>query len=156
MTGLKQNAEVVGTDEAFFEDDTVSGILLDLYHEKAGLLDDAGDVEVDLASFAYQIYKNATDADPSLKKRIEEMPARCLLHASAHTPSPISPGGALVYLRTGNGNDALAWVDKNGNSVTESQYAILKAAECRVDTVPVPPQENHHDLIGQAVDLILT
>ena len=40
------------------------------------------------------------------------------------------PNGVLVYLRTAEGNDALAWVDKNGNSVTESQFAILKAAEC--------------------------
>ena len=53
-----------------------------------------------------------------------------------HPPRPDQPEGALVYLRTAEGNDALAWVDKRGNSVTESQFAILKVAECEL---PVPP-----------------
>jgi len=48
----------VGTDEAFFEDDDPQ-IVRDLYHEKAGLLDDSEDTEVDLGSRAYQIWQNA-------------------------------------------------------------------------------------------------
>ena len=36
---LLQNAEVVGTDEAFFEDDDES-VIVDLYNERSGLLDD--------------------------------------------------------------------------------------------------------------------
>jgi superfamily II DNA or RNA helicase len=49
---LSQNAEVVGTDEAFFEDDENTTILHDLYHEKASILEDE-DNEVDLVSEAY-------------------------------------------------------------------------------------------------------
>jgi hypothetical protein len=63
---LRENAEVVGTDEAFFEDYGTDQGVLDLYHEKAGILDgdDGGEVD-DLASHAYQIWKNAitNDAD---------------------------------------------------------------------------------------------
>jgi hypothetical protein len=36
----------------------------DLYNESAGILDGDEDAEVDLASYAYQIWKNATDANP--------------------------------------------------------------------------------------------
>ena len=36
---LQQNAEVVGTDEAFFDDDKNNKAVTDLYHEKSGLLD---------------------------------------------------------------------------------------------------------------------
>src|SRR5579884_453374 len=36
---LQQNAEVVGTDEAFFEDELTASTLIDLYNEKAGILD---------------------------------------------------------------------------------------------------------------------
>ena len=36
---LKENAEVVGTDEAFFEDDGERDELVDLYNEKSGILD---------------------------------------------------------------------------------------------------------------------
>ena len=35
---LQQNAEVVGADEAFFEDDADEQTILDLYHERAGIL----------------------------------------------------------------------------------------------------------------------
>src|SRR5207244_5920620 len=34
---LHENAEVLGTDEAFFEDERERQKLLDLYHEKAGI-----------------------------------------------------------------------------------------------------------------------
>jgi hypothetical protein len=37
--------------------------VVDLYNEKAGILDGDDDTEVDLASYAYQIWKNAADAD---------------------------------------------------------------------------------------------
>ena len=65
---LRQNAEVVGTDETFFEDERHDGLIHDLFTEKSGVYDDPVDDEVDLASRAYQIWKNATDADPTLKK----------------------------------------------------------------------------------------
>jgi superfamily II DNA/RNA helicase len=71
---LIQNAEVVGSDETFFDDDKDDDLIRDLYTEKNGILDDDGDTEVDLASYAYQIWKNATDADPSLVAKIESMP----------------------------------------------------------------------------------
>jgi superfamily II DNA or RNA helicase len=152
---LQQNAEVVGTDEAFFEDETVSSVLIDLYNEKAGLLDGEMDNEVDLASYAYQIYKNATDAAPGLKRVIEDMPA-VVYSTKERASSPVIPGGVLVFLRTADGNDALAWVDENGKSVTESQYAILKAAECDALTPALPRQENHHALVAQGAHLILS
>src|SRR5205085_6207794 len=43
---LHENAEVVGTDEAFFEDEKERKKLLDLYNEKAGILDGDADTEV--------------------------------------------------------------------------------------------------------------
>lgn len=46
---LQQNAEVIGTDERFFDDETQSQ-LLDLYHERAGILDESDEGEVDLAT----------------------------------------------------------------------------------------------------------
>lgn len=71
-----------------------------------------------------------------------------------HAPSPASPEGALVYLRTADGNDALAWVDKDGNSVSESPLAILKAAACEPSTPALPRHDNHHELVAKAVAAI--
>ena len=47
---LRENAEVVGTDEAFFEDQADEQTVRDLFTEKAGILDGDDDAEVDLAS----------------------------------------------------------------------------------------------------------
>src|SRR4029077_18282700 len=52
---------------------------------------------------------------------------------------------------TAEGNDSLTWVNKEGKSVTESQLAILKAAECKADTIAAPRLENHHQLGGGGV-----
>lgn len=151
---LQENAEVVGTDEMFFEDDRNDQAVLDLYNEKSGILDGETDTEVDLASYAYQIWKNATDADPSLKNTIPNLPL-IAYSARAYTPTPQSPEGVLVYLRTAEGNDALAWVDREGNSGTESQYTILKGAECTADTPAIARDEKHHDLVRQGVEKIV-
>jgi superfamily II DNA or RNA helicase len=151
---LKENAEVVGTDEAFFDDEKDDAPLLNLYHEKSGILDGEEDNEVDLASYAYQIWKNATDANPELKKVIEGMP-NVVYSTRAHIPSLDWPEGALVYLRTAEGHDALAWVNTDGQSVTESQLTILKAAECAPATPSVPRHDQHHDMVAKGVKLIV-
>jgi superfamily II DNA or RNA helicase len=150
---LKENAEVVGTDEAFFEDEGERQGLADLYNEKAGILDGEADTEVDLASYAYQIWKNAIDAEPSLQKTIPELPP-VVYSTKAYTPQDGRPNGALVYLRTAQGNDALAWVDKGGNSVTQSQFEILKVAACEPGTPSLPRQDEHHAIVAKGVQHI--
>jgi hypothetical protein len=152
---LQQNAEVVGTDEAFFEDDRRDGFLLDLYNEKSNVLDGEADTEVDLASYAYQIWKNAITENPKLQKIIPQLPP-VTYATKQHIPfGKDAPEGALVYMRTAEGNDALAWIDEQGNSVTESQYAILKAAECAPETRALPRAESHHALVRKGVELII-
>ncbi len=61
------------TDEAFFEDDRNDQAARDLFTEKAGIMDGEADTEVDLASYAYQIWKNATTDDPSVRRSIEAL-----------------------------------------------------------------------------------
>jgi len=72
-----------------------------------------------------------------------------------HKPIANQPEGALVYLRTAEGNDALAWIDKNSTSVTESQFAILKAAECKPETSALPRHKQHHEMVATGVKLIV-
>jgi len=151
---LRENAEVVGADEAFFEGEKDDLPLINLYNEKAGILDGEEDTEVDLASYAYQIWKNAVERDPSLEKIISAMP-NVVYSTKPHQPTADRPEGVLVYLRTADGNDALAWIDRQGNSVTESQFAILKAAECDPDTPALPRAEDHHELVAKGVRLIV-
>jgi len=150
---LRENAEVVGTDEAFFEDDHNDQAVRDLFTEKSGILDGDADTEVDLASYAYQIWKNAITADPTLAKTIPALPS-VVYSTRGHTPTIAEPEGVLVYTRTADDNDALAWIDTQGQAVSESQFTILKAAECRPDAPALPRHEKHHEWVGKAVELI--
>jgi superfamily II DNA or RNA helicase len=150
---LKQNAEVVGADEAFFEDDEDNQTAVNLYNEKTGILDGEIDTEVDLASHAYQIWKNAIEADPGLQGIIPNLPD-VILSSRAHAPTDRRPEGVLLYMRTSEDNDALAYVDRNGSSITESQFEILAAAECAPDTAPQPHHPMHHALVKRGVEHI--
>ena len=161
---LQENAEVVGTDETFFEDEKHDTVIRDLFTEKSGILDDPADDEVDLASLAYQVWKNACDTDPSLKKTIPDLPGvifstKALSAVPAKPPGAAGPqpaAGVMVYVRTADGNDALAWVNEQGATVTESQHEILRAAACEPDTPTLPRLDNHHPLVQKAVGGIQT
>lgn len=147
---LKENAEVVGADESFFEDDDSPQTIKDLYNEKAGILDGDDDSDTDLASRAYQIWKNATDGNPRLAKAVEDLPS-VVYSTKAHAPTPSVPEGVIVYMKTADGNDALALIDEHGNSVTQSQLKILQIAECGPNTPALPRHEQHHHLVEQGV-----
>jgi hypothetical protein len=152
---LHENAEVVGTDETFFEDEKHDGLIRDLFTEKSSVLDNPDDNEVDLASLAYQIWKNACDADPSLKKSIPDLPnvvfstktLSTVAPRNIDSPSVESDSGAMVYVRTADGNDALAWINEEGRTVTESQHEILRAAACEPATPALSRLSSYHTLV---------
>jgi hypothetical protein len=150
---LRENAEVVGTDEIFFEEEMNNRTLLDLYHEKAEIFEEEEDQEVDLTSEAYQIWKNAIEVDPSLKHTIENLPA-VVYSTRSHTSTATHPEGVMVYLKTAAGNDALAWIDKQGNSVTQSQLTILRSAACHPQTPAISLHPQHHELVQKGTELI--
>lgn len=143
---LRQNAEVIGTDEAFFEEDADESTLRDLYHEKAGVLDDPADDEIDLSSYAWQVWNNATKDDDELRGLVETLP-----NVVCTAKQKAKQDGVLVYLRTADDNDALAWLNSDGKVVTESQLEILRAAACEADTPAQARVEEHHELVKAAV-----
>lgn len=151
---LQENAEVVGADEAFFEDQATTGALLDLYNESAGILDDEEDTEIDLVSHAYQIWKNATDANPELARIIPRLPAVVYGTRAYDAAAADGPPGVLVFMETEQGNNALAWLDALGHSVTEGQFAILRAARCSLDEPALERRDDHHELVRRAVQHI--
>ena len=156
---LQENAEIVGTDEAFFEDEEERTIR-NLYTEQQGLLDDTDD-EVDLASYAWQIWKQATGHNPELARIVEALPpvvysAKALVLDESRVQQlgeDAKQGGVLVYVKSPEGNDHLAWVAANGKTVTESQFAVLRAAECLPETPAVNRLANHHELVAQGLHL---
>jgi superfamily II DNA or RNA helicase len=146
---LHQNAEVVGTDEAFFEDDDNQTTLQDLYNEKTGILDGDADNEVDLVSEAYAVWNQAIKNNPKLEKIIPALPP------VVHSTKEFSTQGALVYMDTPDGNDAMAWVNEKGEIISESLDEIFKAAACNPDTPALERSDSHHAIVSQAVKQLL-
>ncbi len=151
---IAENAEVVGTDEQFFEGDPVN--LAALYAEKKGLLDQEDDTDVDLGSMAYQIWKDAITADPTLEKTIQQLPDVIYSTKPLPVKEEAAPMGAAVFVRTNNENDALVWVDEQGGLVTQSQYRVLKALECTPDAQPVERLQEHHRIVTSGVQYVQT
>lgn len=146
---INENAHIVGSDEVFFEGNEQN--LRDMFNEKSGSLDDEDDNDVDLSSQAYQIWKNATDADPKLKTVI---PTLSNVVYSTKTAEDGQLGGVITYAKTYNDFDVLTWLDADGNVVSQSQKRILNALACDVDTPALPPHVNHHELVAKAVESI--
>lgn len=150
---LEQSDEVLGSpDEVFFENQKVRSQLEGLYSEQSGILDEEEDGEVDLASYAFQIWKNATDADPKLNNFIQEMPN--VVYATKQNTDAKEHEGVIVYSRTADDNDVLVWANKKGEVITQSQLTILKAAHCTPDTVPQYKIPEHHKLVEKGLDYI--
>ena len=165
---IKENAETVGSDEVFFDGDPVN--LKDLYNEKAGIFDDEDDVEVDLASYCYQLWKNGIDAHPELINIIPSMPdvVFAAKKAEISMASPFgelasdfgelqnqkAESGAIVFAKTIEDNDCLTWINERGEIVTQSHFEILKALKCSIDEPALKRSEKHHDLVTKAVKYI--
>ena len=159
MQRLRENEEVVGSDEAFFESQTVEDekALRDLYNEKSGALDEPEDDEVDLTSEAFEIWSQATKDNAELRKAIEGLPD-VVFASKSHTPDPqrpaFTPPGVLTYIRTAQEHDALLWIDEKGQAVSESPVRILRAATCQADTPALPRREDHHELVATATRIV--
>ena len=144
---INENAGVVGRDEIFFEGNEQN--LRDMYNEKSGSLDeDDEDAEVDLGSQAYQIWKNAIDANPNLKRIIPELPN--IVYSTKKSANAIEDG-VITYARTYNDFDVLSWYNSKGEIVSQSQRRILQALACSIDEPRLEPQENHLELVEKAV-----
>ncbi len=148
---IEENANVVGSDETFFEGDPTN--LADLYNEKSGILEaDEDENATDLASLAYQIWKEAVEKEPYLEKFIPKLDN--VIHATKQNAEGNAKAGVIVYTQTPNENDMLTWLDLNGNVVTHTQHTILKAAACTPNTVALPKIPNHHELVEKGVEII--
>lgn len=145
---LKENQEVVGSDEKFF-DEKEEIVLNSLYNEKSGILDDDDLGEIDLASYAYQIWKNAIDKNPKLKKLVTNLPDVVL--SSKKTNKAEDEEGVLIYARTEKDNDLLTWISKDEKIITQSQLRILEAAACDKDEKAVKKMKQHHELVKKGI-----
>lgn len=145
---INENANVVGSDEVFFEGNEKN--LMNLYNEQSGILDqEDGDSDVDLSSQAYQIWQKAIKSNPKLK---EIIPSLSDMVYSTKAAAPDRPDGVITFCRTYNDFDILSWYDRAGNLVSQSQKKILAAMECTAKEPALPQMPDHFTLVKKSVD----
>ena len=145
---INANAEAVGSDEVFFDGNKQN--LEDIFNEKAGILDEADEGEVDLASQAFQIWESATKDNAQLRDKIQSMAD--VVYATK--PCGEYPEGVITYARTKSENDVLTWLNATGGVESQSPGKIFKALACSAATPKLEPLDNHHDLVRQSLAAI--
>ncbi|MGC9260407.1 MAG: helicase-related protein [Phycisphaerae bacterium] len=174
----RQEGEVIGADEMLIEGDPIAELELfkTLYNENSRILEQEDESDVDLPSYAYQIWQDAVKDNPALAKTIEDLPnviystrphlAPGIAAARTASPNPaagIVPArsdhtiatseGVITFVQTGQGNNSLIFLNQQQQIVTESPLEILQAAQCTPDTLPAERLPQHHGLVGKALEL---
>lgn len=143
---LKQNSEVIGTDEKFFEDeDSENQKVRNLY---AGKLEDEDfdDEDIDIPSHALSLWNEALENTPGLEQRIQSLPDQVFA-----TREETDKTGSIVYVRTADGYDCLMRVTPDGKRVSQSIVRILKKARCAPDEPAIETPSTHHTAVRMAV-----
>lgn len=143
---LQANQEIIGTDEAFF-DETVQKRFRDLYAGKEEVLqEEEAEEDIDIASLALQVWNSASQDE---RQKALDLP----LIAAGTKPvsSPEEKAGVITYVRFSDGTDALIQVDEGGNLVSQSLSAVFRAAACDPKTPTALRLSNHHQLVEKAV-----
>lgn len=145
---INANADAVGSDEVFFEGNKQN--LEDIYNEKAGILDEADEGEVDLASQAYQVWESATKDNPELREKIQAMAD--VVYSTK--PAGEYPAGVITYARTKSETDVLTWLNAAGGVESQSPTKIFQALACSAKTPKLDPLANHHELVAKSIAAI--
>ena len=142
MSRMKENEEVIGSDEQFFgEDSNADNHLRAIYDGRANLEDEED--ETDLISRAYDIWRQAIKDNKELEQTILQMPD------VVYSAKQSTHQGAVAYVKN-NLRDMLVEMDTQGGVVSHSQSRILDLLECKPDEPTAPAAANHHELVTAA------
>lgn len=161
---LGENAQLLGSDEAFFGDATERQLIAGVYDESSAYASADTD-EVDPVSMAYEIWRHASDTHPDLAQQVTSLPnivystKQTTPGAPGSTPTSTTPdtaggtpgAGVLVHTQTVTGADAFAFVQPDGEARRVTPQEALRLAECQPDTPCVKRLDDHHDLTAAAL-----
>ena len=147
---LKDNAQLLGSDEKFFGDPSEQAMIAGLFDEHSEYqLADEDSSDVDPVSMAYEIWRSAAADHPKLAARVESLPDA--VYATLDNKADHRPGaGVLVHSKTVTGSDAFAFVSAGGRGKRITPQRALAMAACEPDESAAPRLPQHHDLVAAA------
>ena len=148
----RQEGEVIGSDEMFIEGDAIKDLELfaNLYNERTGSLDEQDEAEVDISSFANEIWLSAIKDNPKLAATIAALPD-VVYSTRARQPAADQAAGVITFVQSTQGNNSLIFLDQKGTIITESPKDILMIAQCDPDAPAADRLPEHHELVTSAL-----
>ena len=124
---------------------------MDLYNEKSETLEREISEDIDLSSFALEIWNKGIKQDSALEEKIKSLPD--VAHASKAIKDKRQKEGVLLFAKSPIHN-WLMCLNKKGESIHEDQMGILKLAECTPETKPLKRAETHYEIIQSGLKII--
>ena len=146
---LRENAEVIGTDERFFENERQ--VLVDLYNEKSETLEKEVSDDIDLSSYALEIWNKGIKKDPALEEKIKNLPN--VVHATKEVTEKKQQEGVLLFAKS-HIHNWLMYINEKGESVLEDQMNILKLAKCEPETKALEKTKTHYETVRSGLNII--
>ena len=146
---LRENAEVFGSDEKFFDDDLMEDKVRGLFDGTASLEDDEAEEDVDWASQALSVWQAADEPSREAALRLPDVSYSTRSRRDADEPT-----GVLVYTRTTRGLDGIAWTEPGRATPTTrvlTPFEGLRVARTPPVEKPVERRPDHHALVERAV-----
>jgi superfamily II DNA or RNA helicase len=147
---LHQSGVVLGSDDQFFGTEQERAVLEGLFDEtKQNSFDSVAEDDVDAASYAYEVWRKAIEADPSLEQRVKS------LQQGVQTTIPatkLTKNGEVIALITSNYNiDTVMLVGRDGATPISPITAVAETA-----VVPgqhaLTPVDDHLTKLGTALN----
>ena len=102
------------------------------------------DDDIDLSSFALEVWNKGVKTDSALEEKVKNMPD--VVHSSKDIEKKDQPEGVLLFAKS-HINNYLLYLNEEGKSIKEDQMSILKLAECQPDTEPLKRTETHYEIV---------
>ena len=147
---LHQSGVVLGSDDQFFGTEQERAVLEGLFDEtKQNSFDSVAEDDVDAASFAYEVWRKAIEADPSLEHRVKA------LQQGVQTTIPatkLTKNGEVIALITSNYNiDTVMLVGKEGATPISPITAVSETAVSPMQPA-LEPISDHLIKLGTALN----
>lgn len=146
---LGENAQLLGSDEAFLGDATERQIIAGVYDESLDRFAGAGVEDVDPVSMAYEIWRHALEAHPELAQRVATLPN--VVYSTQQRGDTVSDVGVLVHTQAITGTDAFGFVESSGEARRVTPQEALRMAQCEPDTPGAARLPDHHELTAAAL-----
>lgn len=117
---LRENHQILGSDEYFFEEREVETKLRALYADRPEVLEEEGQVEeeVDLAAEALAVWRKASPKDREHALALPPMSRTATSHPDMN--------GMVAYFRFQNGHDSLVYISAQGETQLQSPVEVFR------------------------------